>query len=250
MRQTTLALPRRALPAVAAIALLLTCGVAYCQGDANEGGWWTKADWVTAFATSALVFVGLGQIWLFLVQLRYIRESLDDAKTAADAARDSADAAKAGAEASKRVDRSYLFADVTFPFHQLAKSDAAINTATVTFNNFGKTPAVLSKFRATHFFSPGFTYPQEFPSTIVDLQIPDGMVIAPNGSQPFPIKFVMPPENWAQVERIALTFGFYGQIDYTDVFGDFHVTSFCWHYGAHEFQGSLHISPSKLNRRT
>jgi hypothetical protein len=51
--------------------------------------------------TLFLVTVGLGQVALFWVQLRLIRESLNDAKIAADAASVGAKAARDSADTSK-----------------------------------------------------------------------------------------------------------------------------------------------------
>jgi hypothetical protein len=64
------------------------------QRQQYEGVW----NWIThdaaGFFTLWLVIIGGGQLMLFFVQLRLIRESLDDAKVAAVAAKEAADAAQ------------------------------------------------------------------------------------------------------------------------------------------------------------
>jgi hypothetical protein len=237
------------------LAFLLTapCRAAALVPDvvlAPKEQWWAKPDWWTAVATTALVVVGIAQLLLFLYQLRYIRETLEDTKVAADAARDSAKAAMESAEAERNVDRAYVFATVTFPFHQLIQSETALNTATVTLRNYGQTPAVLVKFRADHFFCPGHTFPSELGPSVSDKTIPDGLVIPASGGEEFPVNFVMPGRKWAEVENINEMFGIRGLVNYKDVFGATHETGFCWHFGAHQSQRVLHISPSDLNFRT
>jgi hypothetical protein len=83
------------------------------NGKQNE----TLRHWLTrdagGFFTLWLVIVGGCQLVLFWVQLRLIRKSLIDAKTAADAARDGAKAAQRSADIAKRafteLERPYLY---------------------------------------------------------------------------------------------------------------------------------------------
>jgi hypothetical protein len=81
---------------------------------ANERGL-TTATWALAGFTMLLAMVALGQIGLFLWQLRLIRESLDDAKIAAEAAREGARAARDSADTAKLSmiagDRAYVHQD-------------------------------------------------------------------------------------------------------------------------------------------
>jgi hypothetical protein len=70
--------------------------------DHVEREYWWQRD-LTADFTLGLVIVGLFQVGLFYVQLRIIRESLDDAKEAADAAKTAANAAKDGNALSREI---------------------------------------------------------------------------------------------------------------------------------------------------
>jgi hypothetical protein len=64
------------------------------------GSTWLTKDAAGFFAFS-LVLVGLGQALLFFVQLRYMRNGMDDATIAANAAKESADTAKVQAEVAR-----------------------------------------------------------------------------------------------------------------------------------------------------
>jgi len=242
--------------ALLALLLATACTVALClpavapEPPVPGMHWWAMPEWWTAIATAALVTVAVSQLWLFLVQLRYIRKSLVSTKAAADAARESADAAKKSADAAQTIDRAYVFAIVQFHGVSLSTGAQAVNSATVMLWNYGKTPAVLTKFRANCFLTKGYTYPDDFGPTAEDRTLPDGMVIASNSSANFPVAFTITAEEWDEVERAEKSFGFRGRIDYKDVFGVEHATGFCWHFGPHGAVRTLQISPSKLNFRT
>ena len=67
------------------------------KGGQKETSWYDPL----VIVTLGLVFVGAIQAAFFLVQLRFIRESLDDAKIAADAAKDGAKAARESADIAR-----------------------------------------------------------------------------------------------------------------------------------------------------
>jgi hypothetical protein len=71
------------------------------DGHQNISKGMASDDWLALF-TLGLVVVGGIQVRLFWVQLRLIRESLNDAKLAADAAKEAADAAKTQTEIAQR----------------------------------------------------------------------------------------------------------------------------------------------------
>jgi hypothetical protein len=112
-----------------------------------EREYWWEGDPVADF-TLGLVIVGLLQVGLFYVQLRFIRESLDDAKIAADAAKESADTAKIQAETAQatlqtmqdtaeRQLRAYVFIENAW----YRPSGSGPYKISFRIKNFGLTPA-------------------------------------------------------------------------------------------------------------
>jgi hypothetical protein len=72
------------------------------KGKQQEGSWVTPENLLALF-TLGLVIVGGVQVRFFYVQLRLIRESLNDAKIAANAAKEAADAGKIQAEIAQKT---------------------------------------------------------------------------------------------------------------------------------------------------
>ena len=129
------------------------------QSQKSEGLW----DWIfhdaAGFFTLWLVIVGGGQIVLFYVQLRLIRESLDDAKIAADAAAIAANAASRQAIAAERslteIERPYLFIFNVSRLESIEIEDWQVDTAaelllsvTYTVANHGRMPAIIKSAQA------------------------------------------------------------------------------------------------------
>lgn len=115
------------------------------QGKPDERLW----DWLTrdagGFFTVWLVLVGGAQLALFYVQLRIIRESLDDAKKAADTAERAADASKASLELSRTTAERELRAYVhinKFIFTKIGDGGPKYVALKVTpiWKNSGQTP--------------------------------------------------------------------------------------------------------------
>ena len=106
----------------------------------QEVHWWqdTLADF-----TLGLVLVGVVQAFLFLVQLRLIRQSLEPAKAAAEAAKESALAAhRAIDEAEKRdkvLERAYLWPGFGLLIYQ---NDARMGIH-VGLRNTGRTAGII-----------------------------------------------------------------------------------------------------------
>jgi hypothetical protein len=129
------------------------------------GSTWLTKD-AAGFFTFVLVGVGGIQAWFFWVQLRLIRESLTDAKTAADAAKESADAAKMSADHIPRVERAYLFLglDYNAEFRDFAPGYAADNSSLTTmefgFKNHGRTPALVEGLYVQRVIGGGLIGPQ------------------------------------------------------------------------------------------
>ena len=64
--------------------------------------WWSP-EWSIVWATGVLAVIGAFQVIMFLVQLRLIRDGMNDAKTAAEAARDAANTGRFQAETASKA---------------------------------------------------------------------------------------------------------------------------------------------------
>jgi hypothetical protein len=149
---------------------LLTLAV-FSVGMLLTAGTWLTKD-AAGFFTFALVIVGVLQAALFFVQLRLIRQSLTDAKTAADAATEGAAAARLNAEAVMAAEGAHLYPIIKADnlkavfqggiWYENSGADSDnVPTPEVIFRfkNYGKTPAVLeSVMHGIEFF--------ETPSTL------------------------------------------------------------------------------------
>jgi hypothetical protein len=114
--------------------------------------WWHQASDPVSLFTLGLVLVGLAQLFLFLWQLRLIRESLTDAKEAAQAGTTAATAASRQAlvaeESLTKLERPYLFvfnvsALKTEEIEQGQEDDGYYLTVTYSVANYGKIPAII-----------------------------------------------------------------------------------------------------------
>lgn len=130
------------------------------QTATNKGepkGFWETAatDPVAAF-TLCLVFVGGLQAYLFLRQLKFIRDSLDDAKIVAISAQSSAETAKEQVAITKisviDLERAYLAVGPTqitkdYVAHEPgeAESETAVK---IVVHNVGRTGAIITKVYA------------------------------------------------------------------------------------------------------
>lgn len=112
------------------------------QKAANERGL-TIATWLLAFATMGLLGAVTAQVFLFVWQLRLIRNESVHTKTAAEAAKKSADTAE---RALADVERPWLFAESV---RALARDEhpKPDNQWTISFGfrNIGKMPALIEE---------------------------------------------------------------------------------------------------------
>jgi hypothetical protein len=124
------------------------------QDQQHKGLW----DWLThdaaGFFTVCLAVVGGGQLVLFYVQLKLIRESLVDAQKAADASAKGANAAEGAAQAAGRqakiaeesfskLERPYVF---IFDVHRFGRNQRS-GEFSVGYKvaNYGKIPAIIEQ---------------------------------------------------------------------------------------------------------
>lgn len=196
--------------------------------------WFGKADWWTAIGTFALVGVAGGQLWLFLVQLRYIRQSIRDARVAADAARDSATAAKLSADIDQKMQRAFVTVAVIAPELPLASEGREWTpdgrtrvTVGLTLHNHGRTPAIIRIIDAG--LRPLDSTPAE-PLSFPDREhvLPPALAIAASGSYPLTIGRILNRSTWENTVNGQKKLFCGGTIAYDDVLNQRHATAFCW----------------------
>jgi hypothetical protein len=198
--------------------------------------------WLAAF-TLLLFLAAVGQIGLFVWQLKLIRESLNEAKVAADAAkfgaraaRESAGIARASSEAAIAFERPYVRISEIKAIIRSTRGgeDVFQNTeilrepyAVCIIENYGKTPAFVEKTEAQLRFSAG------------DLQIilekgkPIPVVTLKTGQS---YHFEVPlgePINQQRAEDIqsgGQYFWLHFNFIYRDVLGKIHQTPDIWRY--------------------
>jgi hypothetical protein len=211
----------------------------------------TGSTWLTndaaGFFTFVLVGVGGIQAWFFWVQLRLIRESLTDAKTAADAAKESADAAKMSADHIPRVERAYLFLGLDYKaeFKDFAPGYADNSTRSTMefgFKNHGRTPALVEGLYATAGYWRGPDWPAM--SLAEGVTIQQGFAISGGETvEGYTVEFPLTKKDRDKAEAANGIILFWGKIIYRDVFGDLHETAWCrgyqlagmgWHFAGDE----------------
>jgi hypothetical protein len=117
------------------------CAKGGTQDDANKPKDGAASDWRhdpnswVAIFTLTLALIAVGQAILFFVQLRLMRASLADSKTAADAAKLAAEAAKQSAEVAVNSQRAWMLIE--------GDPNPGFDSWIFTFTakNYGKSPA-------------------------------------------------------------------------------------------------------------
>ena len=178
-----------------------------------------------------LFVVGAVQAGLFLVQLKFIRESLGDAKKAADAAKEAADAAKVSADHIPRVERAYLFLALTIK-HDLREYSASTNktrsTIKFNFHNHGRTPAIIKELHSMAKYWPGQQWPAMTDAGRQTVQT--GVVVSGNSTiseDDYAIQFSLTKQERELAAAGKGRILFWGKIVYSDVFGDSREAGWC-----------------------
>jgi hypothetical protein len=191
---------------------------------------WMTHD-AAGFFTLWLVVVGGAQLVLFWVQLKYIRQSLNDAKIAANAAKLSADAAKRSADALPAIERAYVYLDdgISDNIDEIVNSDAERIDAIIkfSFKNHGRTPAILKSIKcgagrttSYHPISRGKIqmFGGEFPNIVIG---------SGNNSMIFERLCALTRSGYMKVKGGYGYIIFFGEFRYSDVLGD------TWRVGFH-----------------
>ena len=183
---------------------------------------------------------------------RQNKSSLKAAAAAAEAAKAAGKAADIAERGLTDLERAYIFVKVT---PSVPDSTAFIRVqgatqvfkANIQIQNLGKTPAVIRKLRG--YFMMADVAPTELiASPIVHQEIPNGLAIGSEST------VIDAPEIYLEEgQRSALLnqeTGLWvcGEVAYEDIFGNLHITGFCW---ACRTVGEVAytIHPSPLNRR-
>jgi hypothetical protein len=155
---------------IALFALLLSSQRPFAQGDSatkasestgnkqQKETWWERAADPIAIFTLGLVIIGGAQLAFFYWQLRFIRESLDDAKQAADSTTSAAAAAtrqaKVAEDSLTKLERPYIF---IFNISELETKEYVddagptgddLLSVTYSVANYGKIPAIIKYAQA------------------------------------------------------------------------------------------------------
>lgn len=155
------------------------------------------------------------------------------------------------AQSTQAIERAYVFITMEIVGEVITNDSAkgADNKAKVKMRNAGKTPAILTRLRGMPFNFPPFRYPDSLIGEDGP-ELPPGLVIPPGETFPISIPFTMTTKVWDEIQRMNVSFGFCGKVEYKDVLHGQRETGFCWHYSPHEAHKTLVPSPSKLNRYT
>jgi hypothetical protein len=185
------------------------------QGQQHEGLWnWLTHD-AAGFFTTWLVIVGGGQLVLFYIQLKLIRESLTDAEQLAETAKLQAQIAdatlKSSQDTAKRQLRAYMGHEPNGAHFEPQWNAAAgifENRGPVKYfeRNYGGTPAtnVSMHVRVIEGLNPPIDFEKDVPKLEVMQTVFPGQGVG---------KIVDP------AKRRQHRFFLYGYIDYDDVFG-------------------------------
>jgi hypothetical protein len=195
----------------------------------------TGTTWLTkdaaGFFTFGLVVIGVGQALLFFVQLRYMRQGMEDATTSARAARDGAHAARDSADVSKLAmtagQRAYVHYHGCRWISHVSTVDGSIFwRIRPCWTNAGNTPARKTKVYA-HYELLDAPLPDDYPFQPDSVTAVEGMIAAKGLIE-------SGPRDIAGTDLLDVAEGrkhlyIWGTITYRDVFPDTpeRITKFC-----------------------
>ena len=192
-----------------------------------------------AWLTAALAAIAIVQVWLFVRQLRLSEKAARDAEMAAKAA-------KASADALPKIERAYVFVEITLRDAQQKLAGPSKVECDVIFTNHGKTPAILKRLRADAYWCD--TAPAELiKAPRSDRQMPDGMVIGAGKEFKLRLTRVLDENEKHDLFDVVWSVYFVGLVEYDDIMGVTHRTGFCWRTHTVDQYLETSIAPSPLN---
>ena len=188
----------------------------------------TSSNWLIMLFTGGMLLVAAAQAFLFLRQLRLMRDSLDTAASAARSAESSVEIMRDTAQRQLRAYMSIETSKIEFP-------DPGRPKATINYRNAGQTPAYDVQIWIHQWIA---CYPMgcELPRP------PDDFVMAKSllGPGAYQTMVIEAPEPIAREPYLDLvgtaegTVYVYGEIRYKDVFGHSHFYKYKFMYGGSE----------------
>lgn len=169
-----------------------------------------------------------------------------------------ANAAKDSADALPKLERAYLFIQISDPMfdiglQQILFSNRHIPTINFSFINYGRTPAILKGISATIELVMKEDIDREF--RYLDWEDIKGEQVVRTdksaGSMSRDLTTPVTKEMVEEIRKANVWFRFYGVAMYEDVFGVPHETHFFWLYNGLAKSLVLHeVAGKKYNRRT
>jgi hypothetical protein len=197
---------------------LFACFLIFVAAFGAWSGSSHSSDWWLTWFTGGLVIVGGLQLFLFLWQLRLIRDSLVDAKHAADAARQSADAANDSVRLAKETAQKELRAYINYDSARMENWNSSRPIVRAVFKNFGDTPAYAVTYEIALLVGDG-TLEKNFPKDAIYSKKSLG-VVGPN--TPITMSMGLDDARIAQIKKLVEGKGgivfVSGRIDYDDCF--------------------------------
>jgi len=206
--------------------------------DAAEQKYKIAVDWRLVVFTGCLVIVGALQLIVFGLQAVWLRKTVY--------------ATQKSVHTFQASERPHIFVTVhkldPFGSYDSWHTFPSIKVG-VTLNNYGKTPAILTRARCI------VRITNEFPNIFNEPQgdrtdIPEGLAVAPNDKAEYQWDFPnISASDWQNAVNNNLMLICYGIIQYKDIFDVIHETGFCWNYQNRIYD--FYFSPThKLNYRT
>jgi hypothetical protein len=224
--------------------------------DLGWGAWlWKDAS---GFFTSCLVVIGGLQAFLFLYQLKLIRDSLDEARAASTIAKSAAIAANLNAQAVVDAERARLFVVINVEnviqmiqmVAQVPEPDDGTEYGlrlSYSLKNYGRTPALIQEVSHGAIFAPDLPVLREYDAV---LDLPTQILGEKEISQPLNVDMPRLTGSIARaIDNCENRFWFYGCVVYDDSFGWSRTLNFIFNYDTVSRQFSWYDHSETERRR-
>lgn len=216
------------------------------QAQRDMAKWAERMFWA-AFASVVLTAIGVVLIRQTLV---YTKKTLEEAEATSKAA-------VRAIESTRRLERPYLFANVTtreVDFYSLFETQRKTGRTDLypriryDIMNRGKTPAIIKEYSTGADSRDNSDHPvysvqrHDEPFVLEPGMVKDQFFVAEHDQ--------ISAENVEDFRTGKKPINFYARITYEDVFGDEHVTSFYWRYRAREGFSPYRDPAADKNYRT